>query len=34
MFDQVKNGHAYNECKFTPKGVAWVSEQWKKENYL
>lgn len=26
-----KNGHAYNECKFTPKGVAWVSEQWKKE---
>lgn len=26
-----KNGHAYNECKFTPKGVAWVSEQWEKE---
>jgi len=26
-----RNGHAYNECKFTPKGVAWVSEQWKKE---
>lgn len=23
-----KNGHAYTECKFTPKGVQWISELW------
>lgn len=22
------NGHAYNRAKFTPKGVAWVAQQW------
>jgi phage antirepressor YoqD-like protein len=24
------NGHAYNRCLFTPKGVAWVAGEWAK----
>lgn len=29
-----KDGHAFSQCKFTPKGVTWISEQWsKKESY-
>jgi len=27
-------GHAYTSCKFTPKGVAWISKEWlNKESY-
>lgn len=24
------NGHSYNACKFTPKGVVWVAGEWAK----
>lgn len=23
-----KNGHAYTECRFTPKGIQWISNLW------
>lgn len=23
-----KNGHAYTDCKFTPKGIEWISHLW------
>ena len=29
-----KDGHAYTSCKFTPKGVTWISQIWsEKESY-
>jgi phage antirepressor YoqD-like protein len=24
------NGHAFNSCKFTPKGVVWIAGEWAK----
>lgn len=29
-----KDGHAYTSCKFTPKGITWISKLWsEKESY-
>lgn len=25
-----KNGHAYTECRFTPKGIQWISGFWER----
>lgn len=29
-----QNGHAYNVCKFTSKGVEWIAGEWAKHNVL
>lgn len=26
-----KGGHVFSQCKFTPKGVTWISAQWSKK---
>lgn len=26
-----KNGHAYTECRFTPKGIQWISSLWENK---
>lgn len=26
-----KNGHAYTECRFTPKGIQWISNLWENK---
>lgn len=26
-----KNGHAYTECRFTPKGIQWISGLWENK---
>lgn len=29
-----KNGHAYNNCKFTTKGITWVAGEWAKHQIV